>query len=62
MGYMKWINGIITEVEVDSLRQAYLTAVKSKKLEFKWGGGKYVTGFAKYVLEYIDMELKRKKP
>ena len=58
---MKWINGIITEGEVDSLREAYLGAVKDKKEEFQWGGGKYVTGFAKYVLEYIDMELKRKK-
>tara|TARA_R100001530_G_scaffold121415_1_gene88857 strand:- start:1810 stop:1998 length:189 start_codon:yes stop_codon:yes gene_type:complete len=61
MGYMKWINGIITEGEVDSLREAYLRAVKDKKKEFRWSGSKYVTGFAKYVLEYIDMELKRKK-
>lgn len=39
------------------LRKAYHEAVKQKLNEFDFEGYTYVTGYAKYLLEYLDSEL-----
>lgn len=45
----------INEENYLSLRKAYRQAVKDKKEDFTWNEHGLVTNFAKYVLEYMEM-------
>lgn len=40
----------------DRLRKAYSDAVEQKLDQFTFEGHEYVTGYAKYLLEYLDMQ------
>ena len=42
----------------DRLRRAYDAAVEAKADTFVFEGNVYVTGYAKYLLEYLDGRLK----
>jgi hypothetical protein len=38
----------------DRLRKRYKEAVEKKEDQFEFEGNKYVTSYAKYLLEYLD--------
>ncbi len=44
----------------DSLREAYDNAVHNSWDTFHWDGREYVTSYAKYLLQYLDMQFKEK--
>lgn len=44
-----------------SLKKSYNQAVKSKKKSFRFDGKEMVTGYAKYVIEYLEVKLKNTK-
>ena len=44
-----------------SLKKSYQQAVKSKKKSFRFDGKEMVTGYAKYVIEYLQVKLKTNK-
>jgi hypothetical protein len=41
----------------ERLRKAYNEAVTEKRSQFTFEGNEYVTGYAKYLLEYLDTRL-----
>lgn len=41
----------------ERLRKAYNDAVEKRLDQFTFEGQEYITGYAKYLLEYLDMEL-----
>jgi hypothetical protein len=44
---------------IDELRGDYEDAVRSGAEEFTFHGHRLLTGYAKYLLEYLDNELRR---
>jgi hypothetical protein len=40
----------------DDLRRTYQDAVERDDQQFEWQGGMFVTDYAKYLLEYLDMQ------
>lgn len=42
----------------ERLRKAYVKAVDENAEQFTFEGNEYVTNYAKYLLEYLDMKLK----
>ncbi len=44
----------------DSLRETYDNAVQNSHEMFRWDGREYVTSYAKYLLQYLDMQFKNK--
>ena len=42
-----------TPAKVRALRHAYTQAVKAGQEQFTFEGNEYVTGYAKYLLEYL---------
>jgi len=43
--------------KAERLRKAYKAAVAAGKEEFMFEGNLFLTAYAKYVLEYLDMRL-----
>jgi hypothetical protein len=41
----------------DRFRKAYESAVKANKDSFTFDGNEFVTNYAKYLLEYLDMQM-----
>ena len=44
-----------------SLKKSYEKAVKSKKKSFRFDGKEMVTGYAKHVIDYLEVKLKNTK-
>lgn len=53
---------IISKEYLKGLRQAYNKAVKDKADQFKYKDSDFVTGYAKYFLEYYEPIFKIIKP
>lgn len=49
-----------TQDKRDALRRAYDTAVKAKHETFTFEGSELLVAYAKYLLEYLDGEFRRK--
>jgi len=50
-----------TKAKLIKLKRAYTNAVKDKKDIFTFEGAELVTGYAKYLIEYLEMEFGIKK-
>ena len=46
--------------KLERLRSRYKQAVDSGEKDFSFEGSEFVTGYAKYVIEYLDMEFAKK--
>jgi hypothetical protein len=46
------------DIDIEKLREAYNKAVEEKKEEFTFNEFPLVTQYVKYLLEYIDLQLK----
>lgn len=49
-----------TPEKAEQLRKAYNKAVEEKKDSFVFQGDEFVTSYAKYLLEYLDMQFGKK--
>jgi hypothetical protein len=47
---------IFTQEKVLALRRAYAHAVETKQEQFTFEGHELMTGYAKYLLEYLKMQ------
>ena len=48
---------VFTAEKVKALRRAYVHAVDTNQKQFTFEGNEYVTGYAKYLLEYLKTQL-----
>jgi len=46
--------------KLGQFKKIYLAAVEDKKETFIFDGEEYLTGYAKYVVEYLEMKFKKK--
>ncbi len=64
MSKMKEVSELMQTIEftpkkVEALRVAYKSASKAEDEFFYFEGNQWVVGYAKYALEYLDMQMKK---
>jgi hypothetical protein len=52
------LNGDVVNIDIEELRKAYNKAVEEKQDQFTFNDLEFVTMYVKYLLEYIDSQLK----
>lgn len=51
-----------TPEKLEQLKNAYRTAINKKADSFTFEGNEYLVSYAKYLIEYLDAELKTEPP